>query len=100
MIKSSSGFSNDIDEKIVKEAKLDTLEEWQKHVVLIFDDMHIKDHLIFDKLTGELKGFINLGNINDHLLPLETSSIDGSIMEQTDSNHLPALANSVLTFMV
>ena len=100
VIKPSSGFSNDVDEMIVKEAKLDTLEEWQKHVVLIFDEMHIKEDLIFDKLTGELKGFINLGNINDHLLRLETSSKDGSIMEQTDSNHLPALANSVLTFMV
>ena len=94
VIKPSSGFSNDIDDMIVKEAKLGELEEWQKHVVLIFDEMHIKEDLIFDKLTGELKGFINLGNINDHLLRLESSST-----EQTE-HHLPDLANSVLTFMV
>jgi len=57
----------------VAEAKLSEHEEWQKHVVLIFDEMHIKD-LIFDKITEELKGFVNLDNINDHFLKLESSS--------------------------
>ena len=63
VIKPSSGFLNDIDDMIVKEAKLGELEEWQKHVVLIFDEMHIKEDLIFDKLTDELKGFINLTTV-------------------------------------
>ena len=56
--------------------------------------MHIKEDLIFDKITGQLKGFTNLGNINDHLLNLETNS-------GTNSDHnLPNLANSMLVFMV
>jgi len=54
----------------MKEGKIDEIEEWQKHVVLIFDEMHIKEDLVFDKTSGELKGFIRLGNINDHLLNL------------------------------
>ena len=91
VIKPSSGFSNDIDEMIVKEAKLAKCKEWEKHVVLIFDEMHIKEDLIFDKYTGKLKGFINLGTINDHLLQLESKKIEYC---------LPDLANSVLTFMV
>ena len=53
--------------------------------------MHIKEDLIFDKYTGKLKGFINLGTINDHLLQLESKKIEYC---------LPDLANSVLTFMV
>ena len=94
VIKPCSGFSNDMDEQIGKEAKLEELEEWQKHVVLIFDEMHIKEDLIFDKITGQLKGFTNLGNINDHLLNLETNSGANS------DHNLPNLANSMLVFMV
>ena len=53
--------------------------------------MHIKEDLIFDKYTGKLKGFINLGTINDHLVQLESKQPEYC---------LPDLANSVLTFMV
>jgi len=56
----------------MKEVKIDEIEEWQKHVVLIFDEMHIKEDLIFDKTLGEPKGFIKLGNTSDHLLNLES----------------------------
>ena len=65
----------------MKEGRINELEEWQKHVVLIFDEMHIKEDLVFDKAT-ELKGFIRIGNINDHLLNLE-NALSG------DANHLP-----------
>ena len=84
MIKPSLGFSNDIDEMIVREAKLAKCKEWEKHVVLIFDKMHIKEYLIFNKYTGKLKGFIN---INDHLLQLESKQSEYC---------LPNLANSVI----
>ena len=54
-----------MDKQIEKEAKLEALEEWQKHVVLIFNNMHIKEELVFDKITRQLN---NPGYINDHLL--------------------------------
>ena len=92
-IKPSSGFSDEVDEMLMKEARINELEEWQKHVVLIFDEKHIKEDLVFDKTTGELKGFIRLGTINDHLLNLENALND-------DASHLPQPANSLLTFMV
>ena len=56
--------------------------------------MHIKEDLVFDKTTGELKGFIRLGNIIDHLLNLESSLSDDC------ASQIPPLANSMLTFMV
>ena len=31
-------------------------------VVLLFDEMKIKSNLVFDKHTGELIGFLDLGN--------------------------------------
>jgi len=78
---------------LMKEGRINELDEWQKHVVLIFDEMHIKEDLVFDKATGELKGFIRLGNINDHLLNLESSL-------SNDASQLPQLTNSMLTFMI
>ncbi len=92
VIKASSGFSDEIDQMIIKEAKFDEIEEWQKHVVLIFDEMHIKEDLVFDKITGELKGFVDLGDINNHLIKFEEAS--------NPEKQLPPLANSMLTFMV
>ena len=94
VIKPSSGFSDEVDEMLMKEGRINEIEEWQKHVVLIFDEMHIKEDLVFDKTTGELKGFIRLGNINDHLLNLESALSDDC------ASQMPPLANSMLTFMV
>ena len=68
------------------------LEEWQKHIILTFNEMHIKEDLVYEKTTGELKGFINLGDINNHLIQFEESS--------STEKHVPTLANSMLTFMV
>ena len=48
----------------------------------------------FYKTTGELKGFIKLGNISDHLLQLESALSDDC------ASQIPPLANSMLTFMV
>ena len=35
--------------------------------------MHIKEDLVYNKHTGELVGFVNLGDINTHLLKYEQS---------------------------
>ena len=47
VIKPSSGFSDEVDEMLMEEGKINEIEEWQKHVVLIFDEMHIKEDLVF-----------------------------------------------------
>ncbi len=65
------------------EVKIKKLEEWQKHVVLLVDEMHIKDELVYGKYTGDLVGFINLGELNYRLLRFEnecsaTSSVDST----------------------
>ena len=76
----------------MREVNFEKLEEWQKHTILIFNEMHIKEDLVYKKTTGELKGFINLGDINNHLIQFEESS--------STEKHVPTLANSMLTFMV
>ena len=48
-------------------------EDWQRRVILILDEMHICEDLVYDKHTGVLIGFANLGDINHHLQQFDES---------------------------
>ena len=50
--------------------------------------MHIKENLVYDKHTGKMIGFIDLGDINNHLL--------ASLTE----DNTETLANSMMVIMV
>jgi len=60
--------------------------------VLVIDEMHIKEELIYDKHEGSLIGFVNLGNINNQLLELE------AVLSQENTRH--PLASTMLVLMV
>lgn len=62
-------------------------------MMLLMDEMHIKEGLVFDKHSGELIGFTNLGDMNNHIASLEKAS--GS-----SSHTLQPLAKSMLVLMV
>ncbi len=77
-----------------------TREEMHKCVVLILDEMHVKEEprigLVCDlsySPLGALLGFVNLGETNAHLLEFERSLEEGGRSSQP-------LANSMLVFMV
>ena len=59
------GFMPEVDTQLVKEANIS--EEKDRYVVLCWDEVKIKETLIFDKHTCELVGFTNVGDINNHL---------------------------------
>lgn len=89
--KPSSGFSDTVDETI---AKLRDIEHLQKQVVFIFDEMHVKKGLVFDKVTRRLKGFFDLGTVTGHLLQFE-------VEKQPDhKSFFPTPAKSMLTLML
>jgi hypothetical protein len=48
-IKSRSGFQREVDEQLVKEVDLANILEWKRYVVLLIDEMKIKENLIYDK---------------------------------------------------
>lgn len=105
------GFSHEIDTFLKTEAKVDELDDWQRYgcieiikplatyhvicrfVVLIIDEMKIKEDLIFDKTGRTLHGFVNLGDVNSDLKKLE-EEIDG------DAKPSQSLATHMLTVMV
>lgn len=86
---SRPGFSSEIDNFLLTEAKIDQLEEWQRYakncglhlvmvdialcrfVVLIIDEMKVKEDLVYDKTGEVLLGFVDLGDINNQLHELE-----------------------------
>ena len=85
----------EVDRQLYSAAKLGSCEERDKCALLLLDEMYIKQDLVFDKNTGELTGFMDLGDINSNLLALERSL---SSPESTDQS--PPLAKTMMTFMV
>ncbi len=69
--KSKSGFQVEVDQMLKKEAQLDSIPDWKKYVVLLFDEMKVKESLVYDKHTAQVIGFIELGEVNNHLTQLE-----------------------------
>ena len=91
-VKAAAGFSNDVDRLLMQAATLDTCEDWKKLVMLLLDEMHIKEDLVYDKHTGAMIGFVELGDINEHLLKFERQ-VKGNTDEEP-------LANSMMVMMV
>ena len=94
-IKSGIGFQSAVNEQLIKEA--DVKEEKDKYyVVLLFDEMKIREDLVFDKHSCELVGFVNLGEINNVLTEFERQCKGETDAVFAES----AVATHMLTFMV
>ncbi|KAL5475277.1 hypothetical protein EMCRGX_G027357 [Ephydatia muelleri] len=72
-ISSSSGFSTDVDKMLMDAARITTCPEREKYVILLLDEMHVRDDLVYDKHSGKMIGFANLGEVNNHLSQYEQS---------------------------
>lgn len=68
---SSFGFSNKLDQQLVQDSNVSTLKPFQKYINLTGDEMYIKESLVYDKNSGELIGYCNIREINNHLASLE-----------------------------
>ena len=88
------GFSSEVDSMLIKATEVDTCCERNKCVLLLLDEMHIREDLVYDKHSGELVGFTNLGSINSHLDAFEWA------LSSSSEDSLPALAKTVMVFMV
>ena len=56
MIKAQSGFQREVDEQLAKEANINN--EHQKYVALVFDEVKVKEDLVYNKRSCELIGFV------------------------------------------
>lgn len=89
--KGDPGFSTAVDEQLICSSYLNSLEEWQKCVIILIDEMHVKKNLVYEKHSGNIR-FTNLGDVNEELLCLEQECEHGGYKR--------SLAQSMVTFMV
>ena len=90
-IKSRPGFQKEVEEQLVAEVKLSEIPEWKKYVVLLIDEMKIKQSLVYDKHGSQVIGFVDLGSFNEQLADLEG--------REGDSGHAP-VATHMLALMI
>ena len=88
-IKSQSGFYNELDKMhmLATEAgfTLGRLPEWQKHVVLLMDEIKVKESLVYDKHSKNIIGFTDIGEINNQLLIVHINTRSGKETFHTSS---------------
>ena len=89
-IKGKLGFQQQVLEMLQRESNIDSLPESKRYVILTLDEMKIKEDIVYDKNTGEMTGFINLGDINNAIQDLQHDNA---------TSH-PPVATHLLTLMV
>ena len=67
--------------------------EWQKLIIILIDEMYIKEGLVYKKHSGELVGFTDLGDVSNHLIQFEMAA-------RGEERAAPMLAKTVMVFMV
>ena len=94
-VEARQGFDPAVDKLLIKAVKVHSCPEREKCVLLILDEMHIREQLVFDKHSGAFVGFTYLSDIVDHLAQFEQemSSEDGAVKP-------PKLAKTMMVFMV
>ena len=66
-----TGFHNDIDNQLLAEIEQGKVPDCKRYIALSFDEIKIKEGLVYNKYNDEIIGFTDLGNINEQLLKLE-----------------------------
>ena len=92
-VKSHAGFSTDVDAQLMQAAGYPSCQEWQKLIILILDEMYIREDLVYEKRTGKLVGFVNLSDVSDHLLAYEQ-------INNRDQSDQKKVAKTMMVFMV
>ena len=87
---SEGWLSAEVDQQLID--AIDFTKEANRYVALLLDEVHIKEDLVYDKHSGSLIGFANMGDINNHLINFERSL--------TDEPGELSIASSVLVIMV
>ncbi len=96
-VKAGAGFSVEVDHQLLEASKLLTSPSYHSLIAILIDEMHIKEDLVYNKQSGKLIGFVNLGDIKNHLTSFEKSLVGDGEEECKDT--VP-LANSMVAIIV
>ena len=70
-IRPTREFNPDIVNELAK--KIALFSEIERYVTILIDEMKIQGNLVWDKHSGELKGFVDLGDINANFATLKNT---------------------------
>ena len=88
----SRGVNASVIKRIKDDLKFETLKDFQKNVTLVYDEMRIKDGLIYNRSSGKLIGFVDHDDINEEINNIVENSKNGE--------NTPALATHMLALMI
>ena len=60
-VKAEAGFSVKVDQQLLEAAKLNSSPSYHVYILILMDEMHIREELVYNKHSGKLVGFVNLG---------------------------------------
>ncbi|XP_065656351.1 uncharacterized protein LOC136081897 [Hydra vulgaris] len=93
------GFNHNVIERLIIQANICKLQDFEKNVSLVFDEMKIKSGLVFSSTSGKIVGISEMGEINDAL-----ESFKSKCEGLSESEPLPLLYTTlpkyVIVFMV
>ena len=90
-IKSKSGFQMEVEDQLLVESDMENIPEWKKFIVILMDEMKIKENLVYDKHSAEVIGFVDLGNFNEELAELEQLCSSDLELHRPVATHILAL---------
>uniref|UniRef100_A0A1X7TG45 Uncharacterized protein n=1 Tax=Amphimedon queenslandica TaxID=400682 RepID=A0A1X7TG45_AMPQE len=85
------GYQNETFHQISEDYKISELNLAQRHVVLAFDEMKIREGLVFDNVTGNMIGYVDTGNMNNMLKSFEASVKGEDEPKQDVATHMLAV---------
>ena len=91
-IQAQTGFCDEVTRMLVEEMKLSTLSAPKKHVSILMDEIKVQQNLVYNKHTGKIVGFVDLGQINNDLIEVE--------LKKESESARPPVADSVLAIMI
>ena len=72
---SKAGFHSAANDHLMRGAKIEQLTEIENHVVVLLDEMKVREDSVFDKISGEVVGHFHLGDVNGGLHSFEVTSL-------------------------
>lgn len=86
-VKAGQGIQPEVTKQLMDEVKMDSLQEWQKYVAVIFDEMKIKEGIVYNKHECRVVGYVNFGEVNNTLLHFERS-LNGEGDDHSVAKHM------------
>ena len=96
--KSSLGFSSQLDTQLMHDSDISTLHKpYQKCIGITADEMYIKEGLVYNSHNGDLVGYCDIGEINNHLISLEKEYQSNEAHEKLASTMMVIMLRSLFS---